>query len=82
MCVPSWQNANIHMKSGKYAPIYVSVVTIFLYVKYTLTSLLKKKIRLKLLVTDTQMLYLKGIAWGHVLINFWCFCLQTTQGNV
>ena len=82
MCVPSWKNASIHTKNGKYVPIYVSVVTFFLYVKYALTSLLKKKIRSKLLVTDRQMLYLKGIVWGHILINFWCFCLQTIQGNV
>lgn len=78
VCAPLQQNANIHMKNGKY--VYMCVCCFFLYVKDALTSSLKIKNNSKLLVTDTPMLYLKEIVWGHV--NFWCFCPQTTHGDV
>lgn len=60
--------------------IHICVCCFFLYVKDALTSSLKIKNNSKLLVTDTPMLYLKEIVWGHV--NFWCFCPQTTHGDV
>ena len=82
MCVPSWQNANIHTKNGKYVPIYVSVVTFFLYVKYALTSLLKKKNQIKAACDrQTDVVIFKGNCVGTYINKFLVFLSANNSGQ-